>query len=193
MKTARTSRLRQASVLAAAGLATLAVAITGCGGDETAAAEPPAQTMAMDTSMGDTSAAAETNIVETAVAAGQFKTLTSLLQQTGLDKTLAESGPYTVFAPTDKAFAKVPKKTLDTLAANPDQLKAVLLYHVADGEVKAADVATMSSVATLNGASLPIKANDSVVRVAGAKVIQADVMASNGVIHVVDGVLIPPQ
>ena len=107
MKTARTSRLRQASVLAAAGLATLAVAITGCGGDETAAAEPPAQTMAMDTSMGDTSAAAETNIVETAVAAGQFKTLTSLLQQTGLDKTLAESGPYTVFAPTDRAFAKV--------------------------------------------------------------------------------------
>jgi uncharacterized surface protein with fasciclin (FAS1) repeats len=193
MKTARTSRLRQASVLAAAGLATLAVAITGCGGDETAAAEPPAQTMAMDTPMADTSAAAETNIVETAVAAGQFKTLTSLLQQTGLDKTLAESGPYTVFAPTDKAFAKVPKKTLDTLAANPDQLKAVLLYHVADGEVKAADVATMSSVATLNGASLPIKANDSVVRVAGAKVIQADVMASNGVIHVIDGVLIPPQ
>ena len=193
MKTARTSRLHQASVLAAAGLATLAVAITGCSGDETAAAEPPAQTMAMDTSMGETSAAAETNIVETAVAAGQFKTLTSLLQQTGLDKTLAESGPYTVFAPTDKAFAKVPKKTLDTLAANPDQLKAVLLYHVADGEVKAADVAAMSSVATLNGASLPIKANDSVVRVGGAKVIQADVMASNGVIHVIDGVLIPPQ
>jgi uncharacterized surface protein with fasciclin (FAS1) repeats len=87
----------------------------------------------------------------------------------------------------------VPKKTLDSLAANPDQLKAVLLYHVADGAVKAADVASMSSVATLNGASLPIKANDSVVRVGGAKVIQADVMASNGVIHVIDAVLIPPQ
>jgi uncharacterized surface protein with fasciclin (FAS1) repeats len=193
MKTARTSRLRQASVLAAAGLAALAVGITGCGGDETAAAEPPAQTTAMDTSMSETSAAAEMNIVETAVAAGQFKTLASLLQQTGLDKTLAESGPYTVFAPTDEAFAKVPKKTLDSLAANPDQLKAVLLYHVADGAVKAADVASMSSVATLNGASLPIKANDSVVRVGGAKVIQADVMASNGVIHVIDAVLIPPQ
>ena len=192
MKTARTSRLHQASVLAAAGLATLAVAVTGCGGDETAAAEAPAQTMAADTSMDETSAP-EGNIVETAVAAGQFKTLTSLLQQTGLDKTLAESGPYTVFAPTDEAFAKVPQKTLDTLASNPDQLKAVLLYHVADGEVKAADVATMSSVATLNGASLPIKANDAVVRVGGAKVIQADVMASNGVIHVIDGVLIPPQ
>lgn len=193
MKTARSSRLSQASVLAAAGLAALVVGITGCGGDDTAAAEAPAQTMAVDTSMGETSAPADMNIVETAVAAGQFKTLTSLLQQTGLDKTLAESGPYTVFAPTDEAFAKVPKKTLDSLAANPDQLKAVLLYHVADGEVKAADVATTSSVATLNGASLPIKANDSVVRVGGAKVIQADVMASNGVIHVIDGVLIPPQ
>jgi uncharacterized surface protein with fasciclin (FAS1) repeats len=193
MNTARTPRLRQASVLAAAGLAALVVGITGCGGDDTASAEPPAQTTAMDTSMGETSAPAEGNIVETAVAAGQFKTLTSLLQQTGLDKTLAESGPFTVFAPTDDAFAKVPKKTLDSLAANPDQLKAVLLYHVADGEVRAADVASMSSVETLNGASVPIKANESVVRVGGAKVSQADVTASNGVIHVIDGVLIPPQ
>jgi uncharacterized surface protein with fasciclin (FAS1) repeats len=193
MNTASKSKVRRASVLAAASLAALVVGITGCGGEETAAAEAPAQTMSTDTSMGETSAPAEMNIVETAVAAGQFTTLTSLLQQTGLDKTLAEDGPYTVFAPTDKAFAKVPKKTLDALAANPDQLKAVLLYHVADGEVKAADVATMSSVATLNGASLPIKANDGVVRVGGAKVIQADVMTSNGVIHVVDAVLIPPQ
>ena len=193
MNRALNPKLRQASFLAAAALAALAVGITGCGGDETAAAEAPAQTTAADTSMDETSASTEGNIVETAVAAGQFKTLTSLLQQTGLDKTLAESGPYTVFAPTDEAFAKVPQKTLDTLASNPDQLKAVLLYHVADGEVKAADVATMSSVATLNGASLPIKVNESVVRVGGAKVIQADVMASNGVIHVIDGVLIPPQ
>ena len=192
MNRAINPKLRQASFFAAAALAALAVGITGCGGDETAAAEAPAQTMAADTSMDETSAP-EGNIVETAVAAGQFKTLTSLLQQTGLDKTLAESGPYTVFAPTDEAFAKVPQKTLDTLASNSDQLKAVLLYHVADGEVKAADVATMSSVATLNGASLPIKVNESVVRVGGAKVIQADVMASNGVIHVIDGVLIPPQ
>jgi uncharacterized surface protein with fasciclin (FAS1) repeats len=193
MKTTSTPTVRKTSLLAAAALAALVVGITGCGGDDTAAAEPPAQTMAADTSTGETSASADTNIVETAVAAGQFKTLTSLLQQTGLDKTLAEGGPYTVFAPTDKAFAKVPKKTLDALAANPDELKAVLLYHVADGAVKAADVASMSSVETLNGASVPIKANDSVVRVGGAKLIQADVMASNGVIHVIDGVLIPPQ
>lgn len=193
MNTVPTPKLRKASFLAAAALAALVVGITGCGGDETAAAEAPAQTMAVDTSMGETSAPADLDIVGTAVAAGQFKTLTSLLQQTGLDKTLAESGPYTVFAPNDKAFAKVPEKTLDTLASNPDKLKAVLLYHVADGAVKAADVATTSSVETLNGASLPIKANDSVVRVGGAKVIQADVMASNGVIHIIDGVLIPPQ
>jgi len=107
MNRAINPKLRQASFLAAAALAALAVGITGCGGDETAAAEAPAQTMAADTSMDETSAP-EGNIVETAVAAGQFKTLTSLLQQTGLDKTLAESGPYTVFAPTDEAFAKVP-------------------------------------------------------------------------------------
>ena len=193
MNKASNSKVRRASVLAAASLAALAVGITGCGGEGTAAAEAPAQTMSTDTSMGETSSPAEMNIVETAAAAGQFKTLTSLLQQTGLDKTLGEDGPYTVFAPTDKAFAKVPKKTLDALAANPDQLKAVLLYHVADGDVKAADVAAMSSVATLNGASLPIKANDAIVRVGGAKVIQADVMTSNGVIHVIDAVLIPPQ
>lgn len=191
MYTALTPKLSKASFLAAAALAALSVGTTGCGGDETAAAEPPAQTMAAETSTAETSAPAEMNIVETAVAAGQFKTLASLLQQTGLDETLAESGPYTVFAPTDKAFAKVPEKTLNTLASNPDQLKAVLLYHVVDGEAKAADVATMNSVETLNGASLPIKVNESVVRVGGAKVIQADVMASNGVIHVIDRVLIP--
>ena len=98
-----------------------------------------------------------------------------------------------MIADVKKTAEQKMKKTLDTLAANPDQLKAVLLYHVADGEVRAADVASMSSVETLNGASVPIKANESVVRVGGAKVSQADVTASNGVIHVIDGVLIPPQ
>ena len=192
MNTRLTPKLRQASVLAAAGLAALAVGITGCSGDETAAAEAPAQTMAVDTSMGETSAPAEMNIVQTAVAAGQFKTLTSLLQQTGLDKTLAEGGPYTVFAPTDKAFAKVPKKTLDALLADKAKLKAVLLYHVVAGKVTAADVTKLSSAKTLDGKKVRIRVSGTNVFVNTAKVTKPNVMATNGVIHVVNRVLIPP-
>ena len=131
------------------------------------------------------------NIVETAVAAGQFKTLASLLTKTGLGDTLATGGPFTVFAPTDEAFAKVPKATLDALAENPAQLKSVLLYHVVPGRVTAADVVKLSSAKTLEGRSLAIKVVDGSVFVDQAKVTTPDVMASNGVIHVIDSVLIP--
>ena len=184
------SRLGRAVSLSAVALAALAIGVAGCGGDDTASAEPAGQTMASG-STAEMSAPAEMNLVETAVSAGSFRTLVSLLQQTGLDETLAESGPYTVFAPTDKAFSKVPKKALRKLAAHPAQLKAVLLYHVVEGAVRAADVAGLHSVDSLNGASLPIRASGGVVRVGGAKVIQPDVTASNGVIHVIDRVLIP--
>jgi transforming growth factor-beta-induced protein len=135
--------------------------------------------------------AGEKNIVETAVAAGQFKTLASLLTKTGLADTLATGGPFTVFAPTDEAFAQVPKATLDALAENPAQLKSVLLYHVVPGRVTAADVVKLSSAKTLEGRSLAIKVLDGSVFVDQAKVTTPDVMASNGVIHVVDSVLIP--
>ena len=131
------------------------------------------------------------NIVETAVAAGQFKTLASLLTKAGLADTLASGGPFTVFAPTDAAFAKVPKATLDALAENPAQLKAVLLYHVVSGRVTAADVVKLSSAKTLEGGSLAIKVVDGTVFLDQAKVTTPDVMASNGVIHVIDSVLIP--
>jgi transforming growth factor-beta-induced protein len=131
------------------------------------------------------------NIVETAVAAGQFKTLASLLTKAGLADTLATGGPFTVFAPTDEAFAKVPKATLDALAENPAQLKSVLLYHVVSGRVAAADVVKLSSAKTLEGRSLAIKVVDGTVYIDGAKVTTTDVMASNGVIHVIDSVLIP--
>jgi uncharacterized surface protein with fasciclin (FAS1) repeats len=131
------------------------------------------------------------NIVETAVAAGQFKTLASLLTKTGLADTLATDGPFTVFAPTDEAFAKVPKATLDALAEDPAQLKSVLLYHVVPGRVAAADVVKLSSAKTLEGRSLAIKVLDGSVFVDQAKVTTPDVMASNGVIHVIDSVLIP--
>jgi uncharacterized surface protein with fasciclin (FAS1) repeats len=134
----------------------------------------------------------ETNIVQTAVAAGQFKTLAKLLTRAGLVGALEQPGPYTVFAPTDAAFKKVPKKTLNGLLKNKAKLKAVLLYHVVRGEVTAADVVKLKSAKTLNGSSLRIRVNGSNVFVNAAKVTTPDVMATNGVIHVVNRVLIPP-
>jgi uncharacterized surface protein with fasciclin (FAS1) repeats len=136
-------------------------------------------------------AADEKNIVQTALAAGQFTTLASLLTKAGLVDTLSTGGPFTVFAPTDAAFAKVPKATLDALAANPAQLKSVLLYHVVAGRVAAADVVKLTSAKTLEGRAVAIKTVDGSVYIDNAKVITPDVMASNGVIHVIDSVLIP--
>ena len=131
------------------------------------------------------------NIVETAVAAGDFKTLASLLTQTGLVETLSNCGPFTVFAPTDTAFAKVPKATLEALADNPARLRSVLLYHVVPGRATAADVVKLTSAKTLEGRSLAIRVTGGSVFVDAAKVTTPDVMASNGVIHVIDSVLIP--
>jgi transforming growth factor-beta-induced protein len=131
------------------------------------------------------------NIVQTAVASGQFTTFASLLTKAGLVDTLSTGGPFTVFAPTDAAFAKVPQATLDALAANPALLKQVLLYHVVPGRVTAADVVKLKSAKTLEGRSVAIKVADGSVYVDNAKVTTPDVMASNGVIHVIDSVLIP--
>jgi transforming growth factor-beta-induced protein len=133
------------------------------------------------------------NIVQTAIAAGQFKTLASLLTKAGLVDTLATGGPFTVFAPTDAAFAKLPKATLAALAKHPAQLKSVLLYHVVPGSVTASEVVKLSSVKTLQGSSVLIKVNKGGVFVNQAKVTTPDVMASNGVIHVINKVLIPPK
>ena len=133
------------------------------------------------------------NIVQTAIAAGQFKTLASLLTKAGLVDTLSTGGPFTVFAPTDAAFAKVPKATLAALAKHPAQLKSVLLYHVVPGSVTAGDVVKLSSAKTLEGSSVLIKVNKGGVFVNRAKVTTPDVMASNGVIHVINKVLIPPK
>jgi len=134
----------------------------------------------------------ETNIVQTALAAGQFKTLAKLLTRAGLVGTLQQPGPYTVFAPTDAAFKKLPKKTLNTLLKSKAKLKAVLLYHVVRGKVAAADVVKLTSAKTLNGKTVRIRVAGSNVFVNSAKVTTPDVMATNGVIHVVNRVLIPP-
>ena len=116
----------------------------------------------------------------------------SLVGQAGLAETLATGGTFTVFAPTDAAFAKVPKKTLATLAANPEQLKAVLLYHVAKGELRAKKVVKRSSIKTLNGARVKVKVRRGSVKVNNARILKTNVDASNGVIHVINRVLIPP-
>ena len=134
----------------------------------------------------------EGNIVQTAVAAGQFKTLAKLLTHAGLVGTLKKRGPYTVFAPTDAAFKKVPKKTLAALMRNKAKLKAVLLYHVVAGKVTASDVVKLRSAKTVNGKSVRIRVAGSNVFVNTAKITAPDVMASNGVIHAINRVLIPP-
>lgn len=131
------------------------------------------------------------NLVETAGAAGQFKTLTSLLKTAGLARTLEGKGRYTVFAPTDAAFAKVPKSTLAALAKDKAKLRAVLLYHVVKGKLSAAKVVKLRSARTLNGQKVRITVRAGKVRVGGARVTATDIGASNGVIHVLDRVLIP--
>jgi uncharacterized surface protein with fasciclin (FAS1) repeats len=129
------------------------------------------------------------DIVDTAVAAGNFKTLATALQAAGLVGTLKGPGPFTVFAPTDEAFAKVPKAQLDALLADKAKLTAVLTYHVVAGKVMAADVKP-GQVKTVQGSALTL-ATAGGVTVDGAKVIQADIVADNGVIHVIDSVLMP--
>ena len=132
------------------------------------------------------------NVVQTAVAAGQFKTLAKLLKSAGLSDELQQAGPFTVFAPTDAAFKKVPKKTLNVLLQDKAKLKAVLLYHVVSGKVTSADVVKLSSAKTLGGKAVRIRVSGGNVFVNSAKVTKPDVMASNGVIHVINRVLIPP-
>ncbi len=142
-------------------------------------------------SMASAKPAAKPNIVQTAVAAGPFKTLVKLVKQAGLAGALQGKGPFTVFAPTDAAFAKVPKATLLALAKDKAKLRAVLLYHVAKGKLTAAKVIKLRSIETLNGQSLKVRVNHGTVTVGGARVIKADIGASNGVIHVINRVLIP--
>lgn len=133
------------------------------------------------------------DIVDTAVAAGQFTTLAKALQAAGLVDTLKGKGPFTVFAPTDDAFAKLPSGALDDLLKpeNKEKLKAVLLYHVVAGKVPAAKVIKMKSAKTVNGQEVTISTSGGKVMVNDATVVKADVMASNGIIHVIDTVLMP--
>ena len=133
--------------------------------------------------------AADKDIVDTAIAAGNFKTLVTAVQKAGLVETLKGKGPFTVFAPTDEAFAKIPKAQLDALLMDKTKLSAVLTYHVVPARVLAKDVKA-GEVVTVQGGKLTIT-TDSGVKVNNAKVVATDVMASNGVIHAIDTVLMP--
>ena len=141
-----------------------------------------------------TAYAADKDIVDTAVAAGQFKTLAAALTAAGLVDTLKGPGPFTVFAPTDAAFAKLPAGTLDTLLKPESKAKltAILTYHVVAGKVMAADVVKLKEAKTVNGAMVAVKVDGGNVMINNAKVTTADIGASNGVIHVIDTVLLPP-
>jgi uncharacterized surface protein with fasciclin (FAS1) repeats len=130
------------------------------------------------------------DIVDTAVSAGSFATLVTALQEADLVETLKGEGPFTVFAPNDAAFAKIPSDQLNALLADKKKLTAVLTYHVVPGKVMAADVAGMSSAKTVQGQEIRIDTSYG-VKVDDAKVIKTDIVASNGVIHVIDTVLMP--
>jgi uncharacterized surface protein with fasciclin (FAS1) repeats len=138
-------------------------------------------------------AAQSRDIVDTAVAAGSFTTLAKALQAADLVGTLKGAGPFTVFAPTDEAFAKLPAATLNDLLKpeNKAKLRRILTYHVVPGRVMAADVVKLSSAKAVSGDSLAIKASGGAVMAGGARVVKADVAASNGVIHVIDTVMLP--
>ncbi len=164
--------------------AALAVSFTGFAGPKDAKPkEAPKDAMA-----------APKDIVDTAVAAGEFKTLAAALTEAGLIETLKGKGPFTVFAPTDAAFAKIPKADLDALLKDKKKLAAVLTYHVVPGKVMAADVVKMkdgSKVKTVAGKEFTLGLKDGKVMVDGANVVKTDIDTSNGVIHVIDSVIFP--
>lgn len=188
-----------------AGFAVLGLSLAACGSDSggtaatTAATSETTMTTPATTATSPAETTATKDIVDTAVGAGQFKTLAAALTAAGLVDTLKGPGPFTVFAPTDAAFAKLPAGTLDTLLKEPKgDLTSILTYHVVPGKVMAADVAGMDGqkVKTVQGAELTVEVDGSKVMLTDAtgksvNVTSTDVEASNGVIHVIDGVLMP--
>jgi transforming growth factor-beta-induced protein len=167
----------------------LAIALAAC-----APAATPAPTQApAPTKAAATEAPAMKDIVDTAVAAGSFKTLATALQAAGLVEALKGAGPFTVFAPTDEAFAKLPAGTVEGLLKDPKALAEILKYHVVSGAVKAADVVKLSEAKSLQGEPIAIKVDGGKVMVNGANVVSTDIETSNGIIHVIDAVILPPS
>jgi uncharacterized surface protein with fasciclin (FAS1) repeats len=135
--------------------------------------------------------AEQKNIVETAVEAGNFTTLVTAVQEAGLVDTLSGEGPFTVFAPTDEAFGKIPADDLQAILADKDLLTSILTYHVVAGKVMSSDVVNLTSATTVQGSDIDITVTDGGVQVDGANVVAVDIETSNGVIHVIDTVITP--
>jgi transforming growth factor-beta-induced protein len=169
------------------------VFIAGCTTPTTPPVTPtPTATPVPTTALPTTMTPAKT-IISTAVADGRFTTLVAAIQAANLSGTLSGPGPFTVFAPTDDAFKNLPNGTVQALLQDPKgQLTQILLYHVVPGEYLAADIVNMTTLQTLQGGNLTINATGGAVYVNNAKIVQADIMTQNGVIHVIDAVLIPP-
>ncbi|MEO7192382.1 MAG: fasciclin domain-containing protein [Vicinamibacterales bacterium] len=150
--------------------------------------------LALTLALAGTAQAQGKDIVDTAVAAGSFKTLAAALQAAGLVTTLKGAGPFTVFAPTDEAFAKLPAGTVEDLLKpeNKQKLTRILTYHVVSGKVMAGDVVKMQSAKALSGDTIAVVTSNGAVKVNQANVVKTDIAASNGVIHVIDAVMLPP-
>lgn len=174
------ARFSFSSVLVAG---SVALALTACGGESTPAAQDP--TTAATVSQSD--------IVDTANGAGQFKTLLAAVKAADLESTLRSAGPFTVFAPTDEAFAKLPAGTVESLLKpeNKEKLKAVLTYHVVSGKVTSSEASGLTKAKTVNGQELTLSTAGGGLKIDAASVVKADIMASNGVIHVIDAVVLP--
>ncbi len=156
-------------------------------GQPTANQEPEStETASTDENMSKT-------IVDIAVANGNFKTLTTALTEAGLVETLSGEGPFTVFAPTDEAFAKLPAGTVEALLQDKEKLTSILTYHVVSGKVMAEDVVKLTSATTVQGQDVTVKVEGDTVMINDAKVVTADIEASNGVIHVIDTVILPKE
>ena len=183
-----TKHMRRTQILLWALLAGL---IAACGGAADGADSTTATTVAPATTT--TAMQEEADIVDVATEAGNFSTLLTAVEAAGLVETLQGDGPYTVFAPTDEAFAALPEGTLDGLLADSEALSQVLLYHVVPGEVMASDVVELESATTVQGEDIAITVDGDSVKVNEATVVSTDIVASNGVIHVIDQVILPPS
>ena len=184
-------KFRSANRIAVAALASMLAG--GLAWAEEPATKKDAAEVSKESKEGAEKPAAAKDIVDTAVAAGSFGTLVTAVKAAGLVETLKGTGPFTVFAPTDEAFAKIPAEKLKELLKpeNKEKLKGILTYHVVSGKVDAAKASKLTSAATVQGKEIKIKAENGTVTINDAKVVKADIEASNGVIHVIDKVLMP--
>jgi uncharacterized surface protein with fasciclin (FAS1) repeats len=184
--------MRRTPVRLAAALAVVALTAAACGSSNSKSDSKSDAKPAEEAAASDMAPNTDTTIVAVAIANPDFSTLVTAVTKAGLVDTLSGPGPFTVFAPTNAAFAKIPAERLNAILADKAQLTKVLTYHVVPGEVMAADLQPTQMVKTVEGQDLDIKVTDGAATVNGCNIVKTDIKASNGVIHVVDCVLLPP-